>query len=297
MWQALEAAGQIVIPLQRHRATPVTHPAPRTPSPLPAASWDVASGRMDLAAAGQLDAVIHLAGETIAQRWTKRAKRRILESRVQGTRLLSDTLAALPKPPATLAVASAIGIYGDGGAAWLDEASPPGRGFLADVTRQWEEAAAPAGARGIRVVHLRLGIVLASQGGALGKMLTPFRCGLGGTLGGGRQYWSWISIMDAVRGFQWVLETEGCRGSINLVAPNPVTNAEFTKVLGGVLRRPTLLRMPAWVVEWLFGQMGREAMLSSARVKPSRLVEAGFVFRQAELEPALREVLAGGGKE
>jgi hypothetical protein len=258
----------------------------------PGATWDPAEGKIDLSKAGPLDVVVHLAGETIAQRWTAESKRRIHDSRVNGTRLLCEALVKLSKPPRLFVSASACGFYGDRGAEWLDESSTPGTGFLAEVSREWEAAAAPAIERGLRVVHLRLGIVLAAQGGALKKMLPAFKLGLGGRLGGGRSYWSWIAIDDVVSAIHHVLATESLSGPLNVVSPHPVTNLEFTGTLGRVLRRPTIFAVPRFAVELLFGEMGREALLASFRVKPSKLIGAGFNFRFPELEPALRHLLA-----
>jgi len=190
-----------------------------------------------------------------------------------------------------LACASGTGFYGDRGAEWLDEASSPGAGFLADLTREWEAAAAPALHAGTRVVHLRFGIVLAAHGGALAKMLPAFNLGLAGKLGNGRQYWSWIALEDVVRVIRHALDCEVLAGPANAVTPNPVTNEEFTKTIGGILRRPTIFGMPRFAVEWLFGELGREALLVSFRVKPAKLIESGFAFRWPELEPALRQML------
>jgi hypothetical protein len=266
----------------------------RRPANVTAPTWSPEAGKIDLAPAGPIDAVVHLAGETIAQRWSPEAKRRIRESRVNGTRLLGEALARRPQPPKVLVCASAAGFYGDRGDEWLDETSPPGTGFLAEVSRDWEAAAAPAVARGIRVVRLRFGIVLAREGGALAKMLPAFKLGLGGKLGNGRGYWSWIEIEDVVNGIHHALVTDSLHGPVNAVSPNPVTNLEFTKTLGRVLGRPTLFAMPRFAVELLFGEMGREALLASFRVRPAKLLASGFQFQWPELEPALRHALAQG---
>lgn len=255
------------------------------------ATWNLSTGQIDLSRVGTIDAVIHLAGEPVAQRWTSEAKRRIRESRVAGTRLLAEALARLPQPPKVLVCASATGFYGDRGDEWLEESNAPGTGFLAEVVRDWEAAAAPAIARGIRVVHLRLGLVLAANGGALKKMLPAFRLGLGGRLADGHAYWSWIAIEDVLGAIHHALATESLSGIVNGVSPDPVTNAEFTRTLGRVLRRPTIFPVPRSAIELLFGEMGREALLSSFRVRPCRLLESGFAFRFPELEPALRHVL------
>jgi uncharacterized protein (TIGR01777 family) len=274
---ALESSGHRVVKLRRGEG--------------PGASWNPAEGRIDLAPALPLDAVIHLAGENIGARWTSERKRRIRESRVAGTRLLAETLARLPARPNVLVCASATGCYGDRGDEWLDESSPPGRGYLAEVCRAWEAAAAPAEAAGIRVVRLRFGIVLACQGGALAKMLPAFRLGLAGRLGDGRQYWSWIALEDAVAAALHALVCESIRGPVNAVAPQPVTNREFTAALGHALRRPTFFAMPRFAVNLLFGEMGREAMLASCRAKPAKLLAGGFHFQAPELAMALRRIL------
>jgi hypothetical protein len=280
---ALEAGGHRVIKLVRGAGAEVAS----------VAIWEPAAGRVDLSRTGTLDAVVHLAGESIAQRWTPEVKRRIRDSRVQGTRLLCAALAQLASPPKVLVCASATGFYGDRGDEWLDESSLSGQGFLAEVCREWEAASAPAAARGIRVAHLRLGLVLTSKGGALAKMLPSFRLGLGGRLGDGRGYWSWITLDDLLDVIHHALTNEALRGAVNAVSPNPVTNAEFTHTLGCLLRRPTILPLPRLAVELALGEMGREAMLASFRVRPGKLIEAGFDFQFPELAPALRHLLLG----
>jgi hypothetical protein len=254
--------------------------------------WDPDSGVLDPKSLENLDAVVHLAGENIAERWTLAKKTRIRDSRVKGTRLLSDTLARLETPPKVLVCASAIGYYGDRGAEVLTEASPPGGNFLAGVCRDWEAASEPAQQRGIRVVLSRFGMVLSPAGGALAKMLPPFRMGLGGAVGSGQQYVSWIAINDAIGALHHALVTDTLQGPINTVAPQVVTNQEFTKVLGKVLGRPTVLPMPAFAARLMFGEMADELLLASARVQPSQLVSTGFTFRYPDLEAALRHVLA-----
>lgn len=253
--------------------------------------WSPEDGSIHLIPAGPIDAVVHLAGETIAQRWTPKVKRRIHDSRVQGTRLLCEALAKLPQPPRTLVCASATGIYGSRGDEWLDESSTPGTGFLADTCREWEAAAAPAVLAGIRVVHLRFGIVLAKEGGALAKMLPVFKLGLGGRLGDGKAWWSWIAIDDLIRVIQLALTDEALSGPVNAVAPHPVTNAGFTRALGHVLHRPAIFPVPRFIIETVFGEMGREALLSSARVRPEVLLESGFVFHHSRIEDALHQAL------
>ncbi|HEU4564499.1 MAG TPA: TIGR01777 family oxidoreductase [Gemmatimonadaceae bacterium] len=254
--------------------------------------WDPAGGVVDAAQLDGVDAVVHLAGEPIAQRWSAEAKRRIRESRVQGTRTLVRTIARLDRPPRVLVSASAIGVYGDRGDELLDESSPPGRDFLAEVARAWESEAAGAASARTRVVSPRFGIVLAERGGALAKMLPAFRLGGGGRLGDGRQWMSWVSLDDLVASIVFALEHEELEGAVNVVAPNPVTNAEFTDTLGRVLGRPTLVHVPAFALRLMFGEMADATLLASQRVAPRRLEGAGFRFRHARLEEALRAALA-----
>ncbi len=254
--------------------------------------WDPGAGTIDHAGLEGSDAVVHLAGENIAAgRWTAARKARIRDSRVEGTRLLAEALAGLATPPHTFVAASAIGYYGHRGRDEVDEDSAPGAGFLADVCREWEGATAPAVQRDIRVVHLRIGVVLSADGGALATMLPPFRLGLGGPVGSGNQYMSWIAIDDVVAAVQFALTTTALAGPVNAVAPQPVPNREFVQTLARVLGRPALVPFPAFAVRTLFGEMGEELLLSSTRVIPHRLQEAGFTFRFPELEPALRHLL------
>lgn len=254
--------------------------------------WDPDAGTVDAAGLDGHDAVVHLAGESIASgRWTPARKERIRQSRVRGTRLLAETLARLPHPPRTLVSASAIGWYGDRGDAIVDEDAAPGSGFLADVCREWEAASEPARVAGIRVVHVRLGVVLTPAGGALAQMLTPFRLGVGGRIGDGRQWMSWIGIDDAVGALHHALVTETLSGAVNAVAPDPVTNADFTKTLARVLRRPALLPVPAAAARLAFGEMADALLLASTRVRPARLAAAGYPFRTPTLEGALRRLL------
>ena len=254
--------------------------------------WDPAGGAMDPAALSGADAVVHLAGEGIAnRRWSARVKERIRDSRVAGTRVLASALAATDRPPPVLVCASAIGYYGDRGEELLHEESGPGHGFLAEVCRAWEDAAAPARDAGIRVVHLRTGVVLSARGGALAQMLPPFKMGVGGILGNGRQYMSWISLEDLTRVIVHAIETPSLAGAVNAVAPSAVTNREFTKALGRVVRRPTLFPLPAVGARLLFGEMADALLLASARVVPARLQAAGFTFTHGGLEDALRAAL------
>lgn len=254
--------------------------------------WDPAKGNLDAAHLANVDGVVHLAGDSISDgRWTDEKKRRILDSRVRGTRLIAETIAGMEKPPRVLVCASAIGFYGDRGADVLDEAAAPGSGFLADVCRQWEAAAEPARAAGVRVVHLRFGVVLTASGGALAKMLLPFRLGAGGVVGDGEQYMSWIALDDAVGAVHFALTDESLRGPVNAVAPHPVTNREYTKTLGKVLSRPTILAVPAFAARLAFGEMADELLLASTRVEPRALSRAGYKFRFPQLEDALRHTL------
>ena len=254
--------------------------------------WDPARGQLDPRALEGVDAVVHLAGESIAAgRWTAAVKERVRRSRVDGTRLLAETLGRLTRRPRVLVAASAVGYYGNRSDTLLTEESSPGSGFLAEVCREWEAAADPAGVAGIRVVHPRLGVVLAGQGGALPRMALPFRLGAGGVIGSGRQYWSWIGLADLARVIELCLALETLAGPVNAVAPAPVTNREFTRVLGRVLGRPTLVPLPALAVRLLLGEMGQALLLDSARVLPRRLERAGFRFRHPELEGALRAAL------
>ena len=278
----LTASGHRVLPLRRGTAGSASE-----------AVWNPETGQVHFPAHIPLEAVVHLAGENIAQRWSPRAKARIRASRVDATRFLCEALVTLPQPPRVLVCASATGYYGDRGDEVLGEQSGPGTGFLAEVCQAWEQAAEPARRCGIRVVHLRLGVVLARHGGALAKMLPAFRLGLGGRLGAGRQFWSWILLEDLLRVIELALTESNLSGAVNTVSPAPVTNAEFTRALARALRRPALLPMPAMVVKLLFGEMGREALLASARVRPARLIQSGFAFRFPELHAALASALKG----
>ena len=255
--------------------------------------WDPTAGRIDAAGLEGLDAVVHLAGENIAAgRWTAVRKARIRDSRVQGTRLLAGTLARLSRPPRVLVCASAIGYYGARGEEVLREDSPPGQGFLADLCREWEAASESAAQAGIRVVRLRTGIVLTPRGGALKQMLLPFRLGVGGKIGSGKQYLSWIALDDLLGAFLHALTTESLQGAVNAVAPHPVTNLEFTKTLGRALKRPTVFPVPAFAARLVLGEMADELLLASQRVHPRRLLDSGFRFTLPTLDSALRRALA-----
>lgn len=256
-------------------------------------AWDPAKGTIDREALEGADVVVHLAGESVAASWTAERKRAIRDSRVAGTGLLASTLADLRRPPRVLVSASAIGYYGDRGERTVTEDSPPGTGFLAETARAWEAAAEPALEAGIRVVHPRIGMVLSAKGGALAKMLTPFRLGLGGVVGTGRQQMSWIALDDLVGVLEHLAGTDELSGPVNAAAPHPVTNREFTATLGRVLGRPTLLPLPGFMVRLLFGEMGQALLLDGARVLPTRLEASGFRFRYPRLEEALRAELGG----
>lgn len=239
------------------------------------------------------DAVVNLAGESIAEgRWTEDKKQRIRESRVKGTKLLGDALANLTNSPKTFICASAIGYYGNRGDEILTETSAPGDDFLAKVCVEWEKATALAKEKGIRVLNTRFGVILDAHGGALAKMLPPFRAGLGGKIGSGKQWMSWIALDDVVGALKFALTNEGLSGPVNFVAPNPVTNAEFTNTLGKVLSRPTLFPIPAFGVRLLFGEMGEALLLAGQRVAPKRLMTEGYQFQYSQLDEALRHVLA-----
>lgn len=255
--------------------------------------WDTDRNTFDAEALSNCDAVVHLAGENIMGRWTDAKKQRVRDSRVNSTRALAQTLAAIENGPRTLIVASAIGYYGDTGQSdACIEADKPGEGFMPEVCIQWEAAAQPARDAGIRVVHVRIGIVLSPDGGALATMLLPFKLGLGGRVGTGNQWMSWIGLNDLVRVLVYCIDTPAITGPINAVAPNPATNRDFTQALGKVLHRPTLLPLPGLVPKLLYGKECAQAlMLSSIRVVPQRLQDAGFVFEYAELMDALKNEL------
>jgi uncharacterized protein (TIGR01777 family) len=254
--------------------------------------WHPNNDQIDGKSLEGFDAVINLAGENIAAgRWTDDLKRKIHDSRVNGTHLLSEALAKLAQPPKVFLCASATGFYGDRSDETLDEQSDSGGGFLAGVCREWEQATDPASAAGVRTVNLRFGPILARDGGMLAKLLTPFKMGMGGKVGSGKQYISWVAIDDVVNAIKLALKDETIRGPLNIVSPHPVTNEEFTKTLGHVLSRPTALAMPAFAVRLAFGEMADEMLLTSQRVIPKKLNDAGYEFQQPELEGALRKHL------
>jgi uncharacterized protein (TIGR01777 family) len=254
--------------------------------------WDPETGELAAADLEGIQAVVHLAGENIASgRWNEAKKNRIRSSREDGTRLLAQGLAKLQTPPGVLISASAIGYYGNRGEEILNEESPPGADFLAETCIAWENAARPAADAGVRTVYVRIGIVLSADGGALAKMLFPFRMGVGGVIGSGDQYMSWISLSDLAGIINHALNTETLQGPVNAVSPAPVTNREFTKTLGGALSRPTLFPMPSFAARLAFGEMADALLLSSTRVLPARLQETGYVFQHPKLDGALRHVL------
>lgn len=256
------------------------------------AAWNPETGAVDEPALGAVDAVVHLAGVGIAdQRWTPAYKNQIAASRIGPTRALCEWLASRQPRPGVLVCASATGFYGNRGDEVVDESSPPGAGFLPEVCVSWERAAQAARDAGIRVVHLRTGVVLTPRGGALKKMLPAFRVGLGGPIGPGTQYMSWVSIDDLVGAAFHAITTPGLDGPVNVTAPNPVTNARFSEVLAGVLQRPAVFRMPALAVRTVFGEMGEALLLEGQRVVPTALLGAGYAFRHANLEDALRHLL------
>lgn len=262
------------------------------------ATWSPERGELDARALDGIDAVVHLAGVSIGDaRWSAARKAALYDSRVGSTRLLAERIAKAAKPPKALLVASAVGYYGDCGDTWVDENSQNGAGFLASLCLQWEKAAFAAVDAGVRVVHLRFGFILSARGGGLRKMLTPFRLGVGGAIGGGRQWLSWIALDDVVGAILHVLKNEFLSSAVNVVAPQPATNAAFTRTLGRLLHRPTILPMPTVAARLAFGEMADELLLASQRVKPTKLLASGFTWQWPELEAALRHVLDEGVAE
>lgn len=277
---ALSMAGHRVLSLVRHRPT---NPDERR--------WDPAAESLGPEVLDGVDAVIHLAAESIARRWTRARMARIRQSRSAGTRLLAEAVARSSQPPSVFLCASAIGYYGDRPGEILDETSAPGTDFLAEVCQQWEAACEPARGRDVRVANLRFGIVLSSRGGALGQMLRPIRLGLGGRLGSGRQIMSWIALDDVVAAVQHLLGCEELSGPVNLVSPNPVSNREFTRTLGRVLHRPAVLPAPGFALRLALGKMAKPLLLTDQQVVPARLQQAAFHFEHPDLEPTLRDIL------
>ncbi len=279
--RALQAAGHLPVALVRH--------VPRAGE----VQWDP-NQPLDPAKLVGFDAIVHLAGKNIAGRWTEQFKREVLESRVRGTLTLATAAAASYRQngqPRTFLCASGAGYYGNRGDEVLTEESPAGQGFLAEVCRQWEAATIPASEAGVRVVNLRTGVVLARDGGALKPMLPPFKLGLGGRVGSGQQYWSWVSLDDEIGAMMFLLQNDSLRGPVNAVGPAPARNAEFVRALGKVLHRPTIFPLPEWLVKTLLGEMGEELLLTSARVLPGKLQAAGYRFAHADLPEALRATL------
>jgi len=272
-----------------HRVTRLVR---RSPVGSDEVQWDSGEGVQDLSRLEGVDAVVHLAGENIASgRWTSRRKAEIRRSRVEGTRRLCESLARLARPPKVLVSASAIGFYGDRRDEILREDTPPGTDFLAGVCREWEAATEAASRAGVRVVQVRFGVILSPAGGALKKMLLPFKLGMGGRIGNGAQFMSWITLDDAVGATNHALITGSLVGPVNAVAPAPVTNSEFTRTLARVLRRPALAPMPAFAARLAFGELADALLLSSARVIPTKLEGSGYRFLHLELESALKHLL------
>lgn len=283
--------GSAVLPSLRNSGSSVVRLVRRPTSSEEEICWDPTQPISPDAVSG-FDAVVHLAGESIVGRWTDPKKQKIRESRIVGTLNLAQALASAKLKPRVFVSSSAIGYYGDRADETLNEASSPGSGFLADVCREWEAASEAATKAGIRTVQIRTGVVLSATGGALAKMLTPFKLGLGGILGSGRQWMSWIDIQDMVGAIQHILKTDQLRGPVNMVAPAPVTNVEFTKTLAGVLKRPAIFPMPAFMVKLVFGEMGETVLLGSQRVEPAKLVASGYEFKFRELQASLAGLLA-----
>lgn len=283
--------GSKLLPLLKadgHEVSTLTRRASRSPSER---TWNPDSGSLPAATLDGIDAIIHLAGENIGDsRWTAAKKKRIRDSRVIGTRMLAEAAAKSGRVKAFVS-ASAIGFYGDRGTEQLTESSPPGAGYLPEVCREWEAAAEPARTAGIRVVNLRLGVVMAQEGGALAKMLLPFKMCVGGIIGNGQQYWSWLTADEAARMFQYAVNNESLSGPVNAVSPAPATNSEFTKALGRVLHRPTIFPLPAFMAKLVLGEMAQDLILASTRVIPAKLQAAGYQFVHPEIESALAAAL------
>jgi hypothetical protein len=276
--------------MRGHRVTRLVR-APSLSSE-PSVRWDPKAGVLPASEIEGCQAVVHLAGESIAGgRWTTVQKAKIRDSRVQGTALLAETLTKLEQPPKVLVSASAIGYYGHRGDETLREESSPGTGFLPATCLEWEKAADPARQKGIRVVHPRFGLILSPKGGALAKMLLPFKLGVGGIMGNGKQYWSWVSLDDVIGAIHHAIVAESVAGAMNVVAPRAVTNYEFTKTLGRVLSRPTIFPLPAFVARLALGEMADELLFASTRIEPVKLLATGYNFRHTDLEKALRELL------
>ena len=283
--------GSALIPILQSEGNQVTRLVRSSPKP-GEIEWHPNQDQVSARSLEGFDCVINLAGENIAGgRWTDDQKRKIRESRVNGTHLLSEAIAKMNSKPRAFICASATGIYGDRDDETLDEQSESGGGFLAGVCREWEQATEPASKAGVRVVNLRMGPVLAREGGMLSKLLTPFKMGMGGKVGSGKQYISWVALDDAVNAIKLAIDDESIHGPINIVSPNPVRNEEFTKTLGHVLNRPTALAMPAFAARLAFGEMADEMLLASQKVLPKRLSQAGFQFQYPTLESAMRKYI------
>jgi uncharacterized protein (TIGR01777 family) len=283
--------GTALVPVLRQAGHDVVTLVRREPAGPAEIRWDPAAGELDPAALTGSDAIVNLSGATIGRRWNDQRKHEILTSRVGTTDLLARTAAGLDPRPSVFVSAGPTGIYGDRGDEVLTEESELGTGFLADVGRAWEAAAQPARDAGIRVVSLRQGIVLSKEGGALERLLLPFKLGLGGRVGSGKQWWSWIGLDDVVGAYRFALEST-LAGPVNVVSPNPATNTQLVKALGRVLHRPTVLPLPAFAVRTTFGEMGQELLLDGQRVLPARLLDAGFTFEYADLDAAFERALA-----
>lgn len=282
----LSTGGHHITKLVRHAAAPNNNEV----------FWDPMAGKLDPDDLRGTDTIIHLAGENIGtERWTEEKKQRIIDSRVKGTRLIAEAAARLDPKPEVLICASAIGYYGNRGECVLDESDDPGKDYISWVCSEWEHAATPAIEAGIRVVFARIGIALTPCGGALEKLLLPFKLGFGGKIATGNQYMSWISIDDVIGALYHLMASTDVEGPVNLVAPQPVTNREFTNVLAGMFSRPALFTVPAFVIKMMFGEMGNEIPLSSTRVTPNRLMETGYTFRHSSLDDALAHVLGSYG--
>ncbi|MCP4253489.1 MAG: TIGR01777 family protein [Candidatus Scalindua sp.] len=255
-------------------------------------SWKPEDGDWNSAFTGGVDGIVHLAGENIASgKWTRKKKEKIRNSRIEGTKRLCEHILKLPIRPSVLICASAIGYYGNRGVEFLNEGSSMGSGFLPDVCLGWEEAAESVSKAGIRVVNVRFGIVLSKDGGALAKMMTPFKVGMGGKIGSGTQYMSWIAMDDVTGAIYHTLTTDSLKGPVNVTAPNPVTNKEFTNTLGEVLKRPAVVPMPAFAAKLAFGEMAKDLLLASTKVAPKKLSDSGYEFQYTELEDALKHIL------
>jgi uncharacterized protein (TIGR01777 family) len=253
--------------------------------------WDPYNSKVDISRMEGYDAFVHLSGESINGSWTKSKKKKIMDSRVIPTRFLAECISKLKNPPNAFICSSAIGYYGNRGDEELTESSSSGTGFLAEVCKAWEAETKPFEAKNIRVVNIRTGLVLSPEGGALKQLLFPFKMGVGGVIGSGKQWWSWIALNDLLRIYQYTIETGSVKGAINATAPNPVTTKIFVKTLAKVLRRPAIFPLPSFVVKLIFGEMGTELLLEGQRVVPAKLLELGFKFEQTDLESALRSML------